>query len=305
MKHILDLPNEVILLVFEKTTFPTDVFALSKTCRHFLSLCKQHERSLSIEIAAQGFLAPYRVLGFGGRSPSLFNLLVLVDWTTEIAEFIHFFDVVRRASIEAENTIWRAVWFTPLWQEHFQVGLLLYKKLSLSGSVVERLERLAKLPHQFHALLRFTSIITSDLIRVHTALGLGEPAMRQLREFWQGGFAPGDNAPWLRNDVTWRAMEILLFENGYCPFLELMTRTDWSGLVRRHDPRERSILNDLKYGRLSHDRHYHLRLDELCLAYGRVWGGREFWRDFDPFRLKDSGLSGSDATEEMVKHLQA
>lgn len=301
MKRICDLPNEVILLIFVKTSFVAgDLFALSRTCKHFRLLLEQNERSLSKEIAAQKFPVPYRILGFEEGLPSIPNLLLLVHWMREIAAFSSWCNNMRQVLLRGENPVCRGVWLTPLWQEQLQVGLLLYKMLSRSGSVVEKLEQL---PGRFHALLRFASIVASDMVRGRFIAILGETTARRMRHFWGSGRAPGDMAPWLETDLCWRAMEIVLFERGCGPFLSMMNRTSPNEWVRRPHPVEESVLEQLRSGRLTPGRHYHLRLDDLCLAYGRVWGGFDFWRSFDPFGLKDSGLSGVNAMREMVKHL--
>lgn len=301
MRNISDLPNEVILMIFVKATYFGDLFALSRTCKRFRRLFKRYDRSVSKEIAIHNYSVPHRLLGFGGRNPSIRSLLVLNHWTTEIGKFGSLCDKVRHSPPGDENAPWRAVWFTPLWQELLQFGLYLFKMLSLSTSIVERLEQL---PSPFHAILRFTSIIVFDMVRLRFARAEGGTAFSWIRRALQSGRAPGDTAPWIYKDLQWRCLEIHLFEQGCEPFLELMTIPQ-DDLIRRsrREPQGDTMYKVLKSGRLAQDRHYYLRLDSLCLQYGRVWGGPEFWRNFDPFGLKDSGLSGREAMEEMVKQL--
>lgn len=300
MTKIVDLPSEVLLLIFGNTASLKDLCALSRTCNRFRSLIEQNERPLSMDIAARHFPVPYKILGFGGRAPSISSLLVLVGWIRETDAFTRWCNSMRLFALRDENFPSRAVWCIPLWQEHFKIGLLLYKMLSLSAP---RMEKLEQLPGPFHALLRFTSIMVCDVARAFFATLNGEVATRQMRGYFQSGRAPGDTPPWLQDDSYWRVTEILLFEQGWDPFIKLMNRTfarDWR---RRRGVREDSLLRLFESGRLSRDRQHHLRLDALCLAYGHVWGGPNFWRTFDPFGLNGKGLSGHGAMEEMVKHL--
>ncbi len=225
-----------------------------------------------MEIATHGYSVPHRILGFGGRTPNISNLLVLVDQTMEIAAFTSSCNIMRRRSLAVVDGIWRPVWFTPLWEELLQFGLLLYKMLSLSGSIMERLEQL---PGPFHALLRFTSIIASDMIRARFAPRHGEAAVMRMRRILRSGWAPGDKAPWLLNDICWRGMEIFPFEHGCTQFLQLMT-LDPTDRIGRSQSGGESLFDVLRSGTLPQDRRYHLRLDDLCPAYGRAWGGPEF-----------------------------
>lgn len=300
MKSILDLPNEVLLMVFVKTTFPRGLFALSRTCRHFRILLHNNKQSLSMKIAAQNHSLPYTVLGFGKRRPDIPALLLLVSWEKQIIEFGDACDSARQLFVGGQNAIRRAVWYTPLWQEHLQVGLLVYKLLSISKRITKRLEQL---PSPFHALLRFTSIVSCDMVRVRFAVLQGGEAISHVSSFLQSGYAPGDRAPWLQNDIGWRTVEITLFERGCKQCLASVNQTNLVDLTGRTQLGAGTVGNLLKTGTLAPERHYHHRLDELCQVYGRVWGGADYWETFDPFGLKDSGLSGSDAVKEMVSRL--
>ncbi|ERF73494.1 hypothetical protein EPUS_04117 [Endocarpon pusillum Z07020] len=303
MKNIRGLPNEIILQIFVHAGFPADTLALAGTCKHFRGLLERNERSLSNDIAARVVGVPYKVLGFGGRIPSFQGVMRLVHEAAEIGAVVDCCNDIRHLPQVDEHAIWRAVWFIPLWDEYLHVGLLLYKMISQSTSPMERL---GQLRGGFHALLRFTSIVMWDMIHIRFALTFGKGAIRRMRYLVQFGEATGDTAPWLQNDVGWRRTEISLFEHGGARFLELLNRTNQGDWIRRHQPPGdlgECVLNMSRLGKLPPDRCYHLRLDDLCLAYGGVWGPPDFWRQFDPFGLKDSGLCGVEAMWETVQHL--
>jgi hypothetical protein len=301
MQTLSNLPNELILqILVEASCSSADLLALSCTCKQFRSLVKDNEQSLSKKIAAQHLPVPYKVLGFAEHVPSISSLLLLTQWAGEITAFSSWCNNIRHLSLGQENAPLRAIWATPLWEEHLQVGLLLYKMLSLSASIMERLEQL---PGRFHAILRFTSIIVSDLSRIGNGGNLGKVANARIRQHLQSGSAPGDRAPWLHSDIGWRSMELVLFEQGCKPFLDISYGERVCGPAPT--PELGTRLELLKSGQLPPNRRYHRRLDELCRVYGRVWGPPSFWRNFDPFGLKDSGLSRDDAVKEMLKHLPA
>lgn len=302
MRTLQNLPNELILqILVEASSSTANVLAISYTCKQFRSLLKDNEQSLSKKIAAQHLALPYRVLGFAENIPSISNLLLLAQWASEIITFGTWCQKVRALQLRHDHAPFRAIWAIPLWQEHLQVGLLVYKMLSLSASIEERLEQL---PGRFYALLRFTSIMVSDLARIGLGGNLGKLAVARIRLHLQSGFAPGDIAPWLRanSDMGWRSMELALFEDGCKPFLEMCGRENCVG-PRADPPRLDTRLGLLRTGQLPPDRRHHLRLDELCFAHGRAWGPPSFWRDFDPFRLREKGLCGFDAVKEILKHL--
>jgi F-box-like len=304
MRTLSNLPNELLLqILVEASSSSANLLAISYTCKQFRSLLKENEQSLSKKIAAQHLTLPYRVLGFAQNVPSISNLLLLAKWTTEIMAFANWCQRIRDLQLRQDFAPLRAIWSIPLWQEHLQVGLLLYKMLSLSTCIREKLEQL---PGRFHALLRFTSIMVSDLARIGLGGTLGKVAIMRIRQHLQSGFAPGDMAPWLRGDSDWgwRSMELVLFEQGCKPFLEACSRANGDE-PDRDPPRLDTRLELLKSGQLPPDRNYHLRLDELCLAHGRAWGPASFWWNFDPFRLQEKGLRGLDAVREMLRHLPA
>jgi hypothetical protein len=302
MRTLLNLPNELLLqILVEASSSSANVVAISYTCKQFRSLLKDNEQSLSKNIAAYHLALPYKVFGFAENVSSIANLFLLAQWATEIVAFGTWCKKIRNLQLRQDNAPLRAIWAIPLWQEHLQVGLVLYKVLSLSASIRERLEQL---PGRFHVLLRFTSIMVSDLARIGLGGILGQVAIARIRQHLRSGIAPGDIAPWLRGDADmgWRSMELVLFEQGCKPFLEMSRRENC--IDHRVDPpRLDTRLELLRSGQLPPDRHYHLRLDELCLAHGGAWGPPSFWMNFDPFKLREKGLWGFAAVNEMLKDL--
>ncbi len=304
MKNISDLPNEILLQIFVRTAFPADILALTGTCKHFRELLEQNESSLSIDIAARVVSVPYRVLGFGGESPNFRGVVRLVHDEAEIEKVSEYCDNLRHDPEAKQHAIWRTIWFIPLWQEHFGVGMLLYKMISRSASPMETL---VELPGAFHALLRFTSIMVWDMTRTQYALTFGKRAIRRMRRLVESSEAVGDKAPWLQKNLGWRETEIYLFEHGgaaeVIEMLQRREKSDWTEQSQLPREPEKCVFNLLTLGQLPPDRCYHLRLDDLCLAYGGVWGPADFWQQFDPFALKGSWLWGVDAMGEIVQHL--
>jgi hypothetical protein len=276
MKNISDLPNELILQIFVEGSFVVkDLFMLSMTCKPFRFLFQEIEQWLLLkQVAAKRLPVSYKLLRFGGPGPSISNVLMLGNWSAEAATVSRWCDDMRDLLVRDDDAVRWPVWYTPLWQEHLYVGLLLYKRLSLSGYIMERLEQL---PGPFHALLRLASIVVSDMLRAQQFLNDPEAESRWIRWYWHSGRAPGDMAPWPRHDHYWRAIEITLFEQGCRPVVSLIHPS-----APNHSPRQPNtpldrIVDLVLFSILDGTRCFRFRLDDLCLASGRAWGGHDFW----------------------------
>lgn len=302
MTTIEDMPNEILLEIFLEASLSVKALVrLSMTCRHFRSLFKASESILAKKIAAIHYPAAYAVLGFGGRVSCIPRVLTLRGWSSQSAEVVSWCDQMRQEFSVGENAFKRPMWYTPLWEEHLYVGLLLFKKLSSLGSIMNRQQQL---PGPFHLLLRFTSMVVYDMLHSHNALAKGDTGRQSIINFWQSGLAPGESDPSQQIDNYWAVVEIVLFEQGYHALFQLTKRSEARIGRRALNPLESSsILGLVESNRLPQHRRYHLALDYLCKANGRAYGGPDYWKNFDPFGLKDRGLSGIAATMEMVKGL--
>jgi F-box domain len=301
MKTISDLPNEIILQIFIELPFVTgDVFNLSRSSKRFRRLFFEHERSIAKNLASRWLPVSSKVFEFSQGITNIKRLTVLAIQTSEVAALVSWCGNMRQVVLENNPQNWRPVWYTALWQEHLRLGLLVFMRLALDGPQKRSLEML---PKPFHAILRFTSIVVTDMMRARCAVILGDDKLEHTQAYWRSGRAPGDTAPWIWpiEDLTWRSMEILLFEHGWKPFLKMMICVDPNAWGRRVNPRGETVMSLLCSGRLPPDRHYHLRLDELCIACGGVWGGPNFWQRFDPFGLRGTGLAGRKAMLKMLE----
>lgn len=275
MARIYDLPNEIILIILINGCFLLrDHLALARTCRNIYYLTKEHEQHLSTTIAKRQFFTPHRVLGFGGGIPSFRNLMTLDRWNDEVLDASsRCYTLIHSTVNHDKYATSRPVWFTPFWREYLTVGLLLFKKLSLSGSILKQLEQL---PHQCYALLRFTSIVIGDISQAHCAL-------------LKSHSGAGERPPSDREDLGWRVKEIELFTEGTAPFLALMASSN--------------PLLGTNHAVIARGSQYYRRLDKLCLAHAVDWGDADFWENFDPWGVKDRGLYNDEALREMVKQL--